>query len=129
MGTDQFTGMRLPRVNEDPGGVGMSIGRFTQQRTLCRTIRSGKGSEFQNYVAFGPKIRQPYGGFIVEPSEQCVWGRIAGMEMVREGRELGELGSRFHVFVKPVVVVLTGSHPLGIYRASGLADPDRRGQG
>ena len=69
MGTDQLTRMRLARVNEDPEGIGISICRFAQQRTLCRTVWSGERAEFQHHVALGPEVRQPYGAFIVESNE------------------------------------------------------------
>ena len=111
MGTDELTGVRLPRVNKDPGSIRMPICRFAQQRTLCRTIWSGEGAEFQHHIAFGPEIRQLHWLFVIEPNKCGVWGGITRMKVVGESRELGQLCSRFHVLVEPVVVVLDCRHP------------------
>lgn len=45
---DMLAGMRLSGVDENPLGLGVSIGRDVKQRTLCRAVRSSEGSELHD---------------------------------------------------------------------------------
>ena len=118
---DLLAGMGLAGVDEYPTGVRMTLRCLAQQRTLCRAVWSGEGPEFHHQIAACPEIRESDLAAVVEQDEGGIRRLIAGVESIREGGELSEVDTGFHVFVEALVVVLARGHRVD--HTSGRALP------
>lgn len=111
VGSNVLPGMGLTRVHEEPGRVGTSFGRFTEQRTLCRAVRSGEGAELQYDIPPRPHVGELQRS-VIEREGGEVRSRFAGVQMIGKGRELGRLLPRLDILVESgIVVAVCGPFP------------------